>query len=1015
MNKMYRVFFSFSILMALTSSPAVMAQQTMRYRGPEASFYSGLNLLSKGQYNAAGELFSKLAAATSADLYSIALLSEYYVALSANELNHEDAGYLLEHFIARYPQSSKVQMVYFELGKLYYRDRKYNSALAYFKKVDLRHLSNDKVAELYFKKGYSQMREKQYDDAMKTFYEIMDSPSPYTAPATYYYSHIAYVNGELETALKGFNKLADNPTYRHIIPYYLLNIYYLQGKYDDVIQASATLPGDQNNKRNAGLQRVVAEAYFKTGRYGDALSLLEEYTSGYKNKITRDDWYELAYCYYATGDYEQAIRAFQKTTTPSDSVAQSAFYHLGYCYIMTGEKKFALNAFLSAYKYGSDQSIQEDALFNYAKLTYELSYDPYNQAINALRQYIADYPDSRRTDEAYAYLVSLFTSTKNYKEALETIEKIRTKDDKLLAACQKITFNHGVELFNDRDYFEAIKLFRKSLEYNYDKVYTAYCYYWIGESYFRLSSFEFAVDYYKKFLSSPGASQTGLACVINYDMGYVYYRQNDYGQSAVYFRRFTDKPSDNPALVTDAFLRLGDDYFIDKKYDDALMYYDQAVQRGGPGSDYGFYQTAMAAGGKGAFDRKASLLQTFLQRYPTSVYTQDALYELAMTWLLLNDDEKALAVFKTITDKYPSGRYIRKALLKTGLIYYNSNENDLAIQTLKKVIETYPGSEESKEALESLRNIYVNMNRVDDYFAYADKLPFADLSLAQQDSITYTASENLYMKGDCAKASAGFESYATRFPTGAFITNAWYYMAECALKANDLTKALQGYDFVIIQPPSLFTENALAKAAAIRFEMKDYYGALNDYTNLGEGAVRNSNIMASLRGQMLCQYLLGDYAEAIDAATRILAKDTEGDDDAVEAHFTKGRAAMALNDHAMASAEFKKTCELSQGEMAAEAQYDLADMLYEDGNYKEAEKESFTLVNQYSQYDYWVARGFILLADNYLKMDNAFQAKQTLQSIIDNYEGDDLKRVAQQKLDAIVAGEKAQDTLRPKP
>ena len=31
-----------------------------------------------------------------------------------------------------------------------------------------------------------------------------------------------------------------------------------------------------------------------------------------------------------------------------------------------------------------DQSIKEDALFNYAKVTYELSYTPFNEAIRAL-------------------------------------------------------------------------------------------------------------------------------------------------------------------------------------------------------------------------------------------------------------------------------------------------------------------------------------------------------------------------------------------------------------------------------------------------------------------------------------------------------------------------------------------------------------------------------------------------------------------------------------------------------
>jgi hypothetical protein len=40
-------------------------------------------------------------------------------------------------------------------------------------------------------------------------------------------------------------------------------------------------------------------------------------------------------------------------------------------------------------------------------------------------------------------------------------------------------------------------------------------------------------------------------------------------------------------------------------------------------------------------------------------------------------------------------------------------------------------------------------------------------------------------------------------------------------------------------------------------------------------------------------------------------------------------------------------------------------------------------------YDYWLAKSFILLADNYVKLKDNFQAKATLQSVLDNYKADD--------------------------
>ena len=57
----------------------------------------------------------------------------------------------------------------------------------------------------------------------------------------------------------------------------------------------------------------------------------------------------------------------------------------------TGKKFYDLN---------KDPNVTEDALFNYAKLAYELSFDPYNEAIIALRDYLKAFPDSPRHDEA---------------------------------------------------------------------------------------------------------------------------------------------------------------------------------------------------------------------------------------------------------------------------------------------------------------------------------------------------------------------------------------------------------------------------------------------------------------------------------------------------------------------------------------------------------------------------------------------------------------------------------------
>ena len=114
-------------------------------------------------------------------------------------------------------------------------------------------------------------------------------------------------------------------------------------------------------------------------------------------------------------------------TTEDDELNQNTYYHLADSYLKLNDKKKAASAFQMASKYDFDEEIKEEALYNYSKLTFELYYSPFNESIDVLNDYISKYPNTKRTDEAYNYLVTAYMNTKNYKAALESLEKIKTK------------------------------------------------------------------------------------------------------------------------------------------------------------------------------------------------------------------------------------------------------------------------------------------------------------------------------------------------------------------------------------------------------------------------------------------------------------------------------------------------------------------------------------------------------------------------------------------------------------
>lgn len=999
------------LLISLLSSAFLFAQKNLVYLEPNNEYQKGLELFNKEKFNAAQECFYKTIDAVDDEQSEIRISSEYYAAICAIELYNNDAEYLLMKFISNHPENSKVKLVNFQLAKLQYRQKKYNDASKTFEKVDVYDLTSDELAEYYFKSGYCYFMLKETDKAKKQFYEIIDVDTRYFAAANYFYAHLNYNDKNYETALKSFLKIEGNENFGPIVPYYIAQIYYLQGNYDEVIKYAHPLLDSVNTKRTDEIARILGESYFKTGKYANSIQYLEQYMQKTSNTITREDYYEAGYAYYKSGlSYEKAISYFESVTTKEDSLAQIAYYTMADCYLQIGNKKFALNSFQSASKLSFYPDIKQDALFNYAKLSYELALNPYNEAILSFQKYINTYPDASNIDEARTYLINLFLTTKNYKDALSSIQKIKVRDDKLNQAYQKIAYYRGVELFNDKDIDGAIVMFDSSNTKPFDKSIKAQAYYWKAEAFYRLSEFDSAKTYYDDFLTLPGAFSLPFYNTANYNIAYCYFKDKHYKDAGKSFRKFIKgKSTESANIINDAYLRIGDCYYVSKEYASAVEYYDRAIVVKEFDTDYALFQKSLCLGAQGKYDLKISSLLNMLDQFPKTAYADDAKFELANTYLIKNDNADALTYYNKVVDEYPNSSYAKTSMLKIGVIYRNTDKDEMAMQYFKKIVAEYPATEVSKDALGYIQSMYMVMDSVSSFYKYVQSLPFAYGSKTEQDSVTYIASENRYLDGDCEKAIKGFTNYLQQFPTGYFVTNAYYYKADCEYKNDKIDEALKGFVYVADQPQNKFSEYAILKAAEILYKLKRYDSAATYYGELENNAEYKSNIVEARTMRMRCYWKAGNNEKALKAARALVATDKITVETLAEAHLTIGRIALLMDSIALAQTEFEFTYKQSStSEFGAEAKYNLAYIHYKLQDYTAAEKSIFEVINLVPSYDYWIAKSFILLSDVYVNTGNVIQAKATLQSIIENYEGTDLVTIAHEKLNRILQSENIQ-------
>ena len=986
--------------------PHVLAQKSAVYTDKDAAFKQGLDLFEKLQFASAQDIFIRTSRSIPDKNSLVRADAEYYSARCAVELFHKDAEYLLKKFISDHPENPRVGDVYFNLGKSNYRKKNYKDAIVWFNKVEVYDLNETQKAEFYFKRGYSLLEKDSLTHAKNDFDEIREKKTKYSSPATYYHAHILYGEKNYESALAEFLSLEKDATFGAVVPYYIAQIYYLQHKYKEVMLYAPALLDSSNTKRAPELARILGESYFKSNKFKESIPFLERYRK--YAALNRSDSYELAFAYYMSSDFDPAIGLFKDAVGVDDSLAQNAWYHLGNCYLKKDNKQFAQNAFNEASRMHFDRSIREDALFVFAELTYELSFSPFNEAIKALQQYINDYPNSPRADEAYSYLVKINLVTKNYEDALKSIESIKTLPEVLKPVYQQIAYNRGVELYNN-----FIRLFAKSMKYPIDPITTALAKFWTAEASYQKaekkgdeSLYETAIANYKIYMVEPGAPRTKMYNAIEYNIGYSLFHEKEYGPAVVAFRKYVMQKNEPAEKIFNAYLRIGDGYYVTKDFANAADYYEQAYQtKTGKATDkdYALYQRGMTLGLVKKYEAKISSLTSLLNMYPKSTFSAASKYEVGHTYQLLNRPDEAIPYYQKLTTENNGSPYVLKAYAQLGLIYDNKNDPDNALAYYKRVVSTDRNTDDARDAQIQIRQIYIDKKDLDGLKSWDQSQGFS-VATSAYDSLAFKSGKDFYTAGDCDQAVKYFSKYILKYPSGIFITDANFMKAECDLKGKNLDAALGGYNYVLSLPQNKFTESSLRRAAAISFNRNDYKPAFDNYARLEN--IPQYALDARI-GMMRSAWGLKDYENAPIAANKVLTSDNVSPEILNEAHLTIARSAMQKQNYDLAYNEYALTQAGSKNENAAEAAYFLAQIQYLRKDYKEAEKSIFDMIKQHAGYKSWVGKSFLLLSDNYLALNDTFQAKFVLTNFIDHTDLTELKVQAQDKLNKINEAEKA--------
>ena len=956
---------------------SLCAQESKIYTHDQKEYQQALTLYNNEQFQAAQAIFEKVQYQTKDP--ETEANSAYYVANAAVRLNQLGADKLMENFVEHYPTSTKRNSAYADVADFYFETGKYPYALKWYKRVDQNSLSRSELDKFNFNYGYALFSSKNTKEAEKYLGKVTTSPV-YGSQAKYYLGFIAYQQDDYAGASQRFDQITDQKVLDEKLSYYQADLNFKLGKFEEAIALAKKQMQKADRQEKSELSKIIGESYFNLNQFENAVPYLLDY-KGRNGKWSNTDYYLLGYSYYKQGDYTNAIQQFNKIIGGTNNVSQNAYYHLAECYLKLDKKPEALNAFRNASQMDFSPEIQKDAFLNYARLSYEIG-NAYENVPTVLTNYLEKYPKDEYATEIQELLVDSYITSKNFAGAMELLEKNKSYASK--ATYQKVAFYRGVELFLATDYLEAITAFEKSLNNAEDGHFKARASFWKAESEYNSNKFKEALISFVQFQQNPSAKTTPEYDDLAYNLAYTYFKLKDYTNAASYFNTFTsNNPEDDKKH--DAYLRLGDSYFVSSKYWPAIEAYNKALEGNGSEKDYAAFQKALSYGFVDRVATKMEELNAFITKYPKSTLKDDVLFELGNSYVRANKEDEGLRIYDRLISEYKGSSLVPQAIVRQGLVYYNSNRSEQALSKFKTVVRDYPNTQEAIQAVTTAKLIYVDLGRVNEYANWARGLDFVEVTDAELDNATFESADQKQLEGNTEQAIRGYQNYLKEFPKGINALKANFNLAQLYYAKEDKEKALENYKYVAEKGASEYSEQALTRVCEIYVGRGNYTTAIPYLEKLESTANIQQNVTFAQSNLMKGYFEKRDYTNTIAYAEKVLATTKIDDRIKSDAQIMIARSAIKTNNEDKAKAAYTKVLSIATGALAAEALYYDAYFKNKAQDYEGSNVAVQKLAKDFSAYKEWGGKGLIIMAKNFDALGDAYQATYILDSVIANF------------------------------
>lgn len=925
---------------------------------------------------------------------------------------------VLTRLLQDYPTSPRATQAILTMGDWHWLHGDWHEAIEEYAKVDLHNLASGQ-RELYsYRKALAYLKCGLPENAEPLLAAIAGNPE-YSLAAKYYTAYIRYLAKDYDQAYtmmeevaseeaggqgsgvrnqgsgaRGRRDAAQRPNLAHspsryvsdgIEPlYYMAQMEYLRGDYADVIDHASTLMA----KRPVAellpeLHRIMGLSLFKSGDHEGAQPHLEEYAASVET-LNDDAAYALGAIRYEDSELNDAERLLRTLTDRNNTLAQGAYLYLGQIAEQRGDMNGAAMAFSKAANMAYDKNVAETAFHNHIVALTKGGNAPFASTITMLEDFLDKYPESRYAKEVRESLAAAYFYEHDYAKALASINGVRHPSKETLATKQKILYQLGTSELTSGQLQQAANHLREAADMtSTDATLADESRLWLAETLYASGDYKGAATAYAEAMRGNLTQSNKI--LARYGLGYSQFKTEDWRDAQRNFANVAENGSAPIALKGDALLRDADCLLYLGEYEKASAKYQRAAREGLGDADYAAFRHAVVTGVTEGTDSKMRKLNAFLSERPGSKWTPEVLLEAGNTMAALDRPDKASPYFERLTREYPKDTKSRSGALSLALSYMKQGETAKARQAYMEIIRTWPTSEEASLANDDMRRICAADGSLMEYAEFLSGIKGApQIDPDEMDAITFEAAETAYAENQ--QNTKLLEQYIASFPDGRYLANALMDLAEAADQAGDTSKTLIYIDSLLSTRgdsqqvgAALFLKADLLENAGNLDMAYEAYQALEQQGGQEFATEATAGIMRTT----------SDPNQRTNYARRLLSMGGVTTEDAEDARFYEASGLLKGGQSSAGEEALRKLAASPNTLSGAKAAVELGEWQLANGDTKGALSTLEEFTDAGSVHSYWLARGFIALADAYHADGNDYLASEYLKSLRDNYPGDE--------------------------